>query len=319
MKRMLLYTVALLSFASAASMPFVYDRAMSALQRGNLDQATQLIKPVVVHNVDDPGVLYDAGEIAYAKKEYAQAKGYFEQAGKAEKATAQLKAQSYFNLANTLVALQDLQGAIMQYEKSLELQESEPARHNLEKVKEMLKKQEEEKKQQEQEKKEQDKEKKEQEQNKQGGQEQNGDGEQKSDQQKQKNKDEGKKQQDEKKRQQEQQQKPQEQDKKEKQQETDEQKEPSQEKDEQQQKQQEDDKQKEKQAQQANNEQKQVKEKQQQQAQNGGSGKKGPMDAQEWLDQMLEASEKRDAHANKELIKATVNKKMAGSHDQNCW
>ena len=43
------------------------------------------------------------------------------------------------------------------------------------------------------------------------------------------------------------------------------------------------------------------------------------MDAQEWLEQMLALSEKNDAQANKELIKATVNKKMTGSHGQNCW
>lgn len=116
-----------------------YSKASNELEKGNYAHAQNLMQSILVEEPSRPDLLYDLGVASFKNKEYSQAAAYFASAAKADACPAQLQEQSYFNLGNTSVGLNQLNDAIVHYEKVLELNEqNEMARHNLEVVKKML-------------------------------------------------------------------------------------------------------------------------------------------------------------------------------------
>lgn len=273
---------------------FAHDRAVCAGQKGDWKSAQKLFTSALIHQPDDPQLLYDAGVAAYKLGEFAQANAYFSAAAQSEKAPDALRELAYFNAGNACVALEQLEQAIKEYEAALTISpDNERTRHNLELVKKMLeqKKQEQEKKKKQEEKQ---KNKEEQKERDKGEQENKGSNEQSDAEQPEKEPGEqqegndgnekkeergaGEKKKGEQEKQQgEQQRKPGEQ--------KEQQNEPKQ----------------------ANADQKQ------QQSDQQGSR------LEPKLAQLLEDQEKRDAQLNKQLMKAAIGSKGAPNYGNNCW
>jgi len=132
---------------------FAHDRAARALQQENFPQAKQALQELLLHDPYNATVLYDAGIVSYKTSEFQPAAAYFKKAAQSA-VDKQLQEQAYFNLGNTQVDLKELEQAIKAYEKVLELNpENERAKHNLEKVKEMLEQQKQQQQQKDQDKK----------------------------------------------------------------------------------------------------------------------------------------------------------------------
>ncbi len=132
---------------------FAHDRAAQALQQNNLSQAKTVLQELLLHDPYNATVLYDAGIVSYKTNEFQPAAAYFKKAAQSA-VDKQLQEQAYFNLGNTQVDLKELEQAIKSYEKVLELNpENERAKHNLEKVKEMLEQQKQQQEQKDQKKK----------------------------------------------------------------------------------------------------------------------------------------------------------------------
>lgn len=125
-----------------------YSKASNALSKGEYLQSQETMRAMLVDNPERPDLLYDMGVASFKNKEYAQAAAYFKDATKMKNCSDLLKEQAFFNLGNACVELNELNDAVVHYEKVLELNEdNEYAKHNLDIVKKML---EEQKKQQEQ-------------------------------------------------------------------------------------------------------------------------------------------------------------------------
>lgn len=126
-----------------------YSRACAAGQCCNWNAAQDGMSCLVIDNPDCAELLYDNGVAAYRLKEFEKAQAYFSDVAKNEKANSNLKKQSHFNLGNTQVALNEFPEAIKEYEEVLKIDpDDERAKHNLEKVRELLAQQEQEKEQQ---------------------------------------------------------------------------------------------------------------------------------------------------------------------------
>ena len=159
MKKLAMVTV-LLVFPVSASMrtEWEYSQAIRCAQSEQWADAQHRLSTLMIDDSDNPELLYDSGVAAYRVKEYQKAEAYFHQMTQNERAIGVLKEKAYFNLGNTKVALNKLDEAIDPYEAALAIDPNdERARHNLEKVRELLKQQEQqqEKKQQNQQNKDQ--------------------------------------------------------------------------------------------------------------------------------------------------------------------
>lgn len=133
--------VALFIFYSGAyaGIDYAYGSAIAAAQTGDWKKAQQGLTAQVVDAPDRADLLYDNGVASYRLSEFEKAAAYFQSVAKSDTASADLKKQAYFNLGNTHVALKNLQEAIADYQAVLDIDsENEPAKHNLEKVRQML-------------------------------------------------------------------------------------------------------------------------------------------------------------------------------------
>lgn len=120
-----------------------YSKASDAITNGDYTQAQDLMRTMLVDEPTRPDLLYDLGITSFKNKEYEQAAAYFNSAATAEPCPPQLAEQALFNLGNACVELKQLNDAIVHYQKVLEMNEkNEFARHNLEVVKKMREEQE---------------------------------------------------------------------------------------------------------------------------------------------------------------------------------
>jgi Ca-activated chloride channel family protein len=133
-----------------------YGQAVQQAQQGNWQQAHTQLNQLVTNNPDRPDILYDSGVAAYRLKNFESAQAYFKQVTGNEKSTNELKERAHFNLGNAYAAAKQLQEAIDEYEKVLDINpDNQEAQDNLRIVKEML--EQEKQKQQDQQKKDQEK------------------------------------------------------------------------------------------------------------------------------------------------------------------
>lgn len=120
-----------------------YGNAAASAQKGEWQKAQHAINDLVCAMPDRADIVYDSGVAAYRLSEFEHAKAYFESVTAMQNVDFDLKKQAYFNLGNTHVARKKFSDAIVPYEKVLELDpDNRLAQHNLEKVKEILKQQE---------------------------------------------------------------------------------------------------------------------------------------------------------------------------------
>jgi len=152
-----IYLMLLCSSAQASiATEWKYSKATSEVANGNYTHAQGLMQSILVDEPNRPDLLYDLGIASFKNKEYSQAAAYFSSAAEADACPPRLQEQSYFNLGNTSVELNQLNDAIVHYQKVLELNEkNEQAQHNLEVVKKMLEEQEKQKQQDQQDKEDQ--------------------------------------------------------------------------------------------------------------------------------------------------------------------
>jgi len=150
-------------------------RIAKAYEKQDYNTAQQLLEATLIENSANEQALYNMACIFYQKKEFAQAGDYFKKIALSESSH---KEQAWFGLANSLVQLMDLEGALHGYEEVLNINpDNERARKNYEIVKKMLEEQKEQKKQQQH--------KKENEKNKQGDKQDQDNNDQQSEQQQQ--------------------------------------------------------------------------------------------------------------------------------------
>lgn len=124
-----------------------YGRAMQEAQQGNWESAHARLNQLVTDNPERADILYDSGVAAYRLKNFESAQAYFKHAIQSADLSADLSAiakddlkeRAHFNLGNTYVATKQLQQAIDEYEKVLDINpENKPAQDNLRIVKQML-------------------------------------------------------------------------------------------------------------------------------------------------------------------------------------
>lgn len=130
---------------------FSYDLANYAAQQGKWNKAQEALSSLLVDAHDRADILYDTGVTSYQTGDFSQARAYFSRAVEDNNTSDQLKVQAYFNGGNSCVALNELEGAVEYYEKSLKIDpENEHVKHNLERVKQMLEQQQQQKQQNQQ-------------------------------------------------------------------------------------------------------------------------------------------------------------------------
>lgn len=158
-----------------------YGRAMQQARQGNWEQAHNQLNQLVTDNPERPDVLYDSGVVAYKLKNFDSAQAYFKKVTESDNVTTDLKERAHFNLDNAYVATKQLQDALDEYEKVLDINpENEPAKDNIRVVKEMLEQEKQKEKQEEEKQKKKDQQKKDQgKKDQKKDQDQNGDGDQK--------------------------------------------------------------------------------------------------------------------------------------------
>ncbi len=119
-----------------------YSRAVSYAQQEKWADAQRGMSQLMVDYPDDAALLYDSGVVAYRMKEFEKAEAYFNQAVCCDGTCDALKKQSHFNMGNTKVELKKLAEAIEPYETVLTIDpDDERAKHNLEIVRQMLQQQ----------------------------------------------------------------------------------------------------------------------------------------------------------------------------------
>lgn len=113
-------------------------------KNGRWENAQGRMNRLLMHNPENPELLYDAGVIAARLEKYEQAQRYFEMVGNYPETDKTLQERALFNAGNMAVEQQKYQQAIDYYEKVLLKNAAhEQALYNLEKTKELLKKSEE--------------------------------------------------------------------------------------------------------------------------------------------------------------------------------
>lgn len=121
---------------------WLQGKAAACGQQNKWTEAQIHMNQLIVDNPDQPDLIYDSGVAAYRLGEYARAEAYFDEVTKLAQVPHDLKKQTHFNLGNTKVALNQLPQAVTQYEQVLAIEpDNKPAQHNLAKVKEMMKQQ----------------------------------------------------------------------------------------------------------------------------------------------------------------------------------
>ena len=151
MKNAFVFSLLFIGVPILASMrtEWEYSQAIRCAQGEQWADVQHRLSNLMIDDSDNPELLYDSGVAAYRVKEYQKAEAYFHQTTRNERATSALKEKAYFNLGNTKVALNSLDEAIDPYEAALAIDPSdERARHNLEQVRELLKQQEQQQNQQ---------------------------------------------------------------------------------------------------------------------------------------------------------------------------
>ena len=124
---------------SCLSTKLDYDFSIHAAQQGNWKKAQKLLNPLLVDHYNQADMLYDSGVISYQNNDLKIAKSYFSHAAETGQVSDALREKAYFNAGNTLVALDELESAVKQYEKTLSINAGNIfAQYNLDKVKEML-------------------------------------------------------------------------------------------------------------------------------------------------------------------------------------
>lgn len=283
---------------------FNYDKAVYAGQQGKWDAAHAALMPLVVDNSDDPSMLYDVGVTSYKLEDYDHARAYFDAASIHKKATVLLKEQAYFNAGNAAVKQKKLHDAVDKYEQVLAINpENERAQHNLAAVKKMLEQQKQEKNEQD---KDQKKDKKEKKENKDQQKDKPDDQpeDQKGDQEDKNGQDKEKDQQDNNKKQGAQESKSRDKKNGNEQERTKKQ----------------DDLNQESEQKKQHQEKQEQSEKEQGQAHAGKKAQDESFDKVDaWLASILKKREQEDAALNKQMIKASVGKQLAGHDGQNCW
>lgn len=163
-----------------------YGQAMQHAQQGDWEQAHSQLNQLVTDNPERADILYDSGVAAYRLKNFESAQAYFKHVTEHDDIPAELKERAHFNLGNTYAATKQLQHAIDEYEKVLDLNpDNQAAQDNLRVVKEMIKQEEQKQKQEQEKQKKKDQQKKDQEQQdqkkdqKQNGQDQKSDSDKK--------------------------------------------------------------------------------------------------------------------------------------------
>lgn len=118
--------------------PFSYDLANYAAQKGEWKDAHARLNNIIINNPDSADVLHDAGVAAYKLGDCGQAVTCFTRAAECAH-DDNLRFDAYFKAGNASVDVQDLQGALEQYDKALAIKpDDEYARHNRDRVKQML-------------------------------------------------------------------------------------------------------------------------------------------------------------------------------------
>ena len=116
-----------------------YDKAIYAAQQGKWGEAKDKFKKLIVDRSQEPDVLYDSGVVSFENKDFEQAAAYFESVTENNKASAKLKEKAHFNLGSTNVELKKLEEAIKNYEAALQLNpDSKEAKHNFKIAKKIL-------------------------------------------------------------------------------------------------------------------------------------------------------------------------------------
>jgi Ca-activated chloride channel family protein len=119
-----------------------YSHAIRSAQNEQWPDAQQLMSTLMINDPDNAELLYDSGVAAYRMKEYSKAEAYFHQTTENEQANDLMKQKAFFNVGNTQVALNRLEEAIASYGAALTIDpEDERAQHNLKKVRELLEQQ----------------------------------------------------------------------------------------------------------------------------------------------------------------------------------
>lgn len=156
------YRVAfMLAVVGVSSVEALFERAHVAdiVEKGEWEQAHQLMNTLLVDNPNDASLLYDASVIAYRMKQYQLSQEYATRAAQMAPEGSDLWKQATFNAGNAAVMQKKLPEALQLYESILSKDpHHERALHNSEIVRAMLKKEEEkQQKKDEQKKKDQDK------------------------------------------------------------------------------------------------------------------------------------------------------------------
>lgn len=129
------------SLNAAVSSVLDYGKAIVMAQQGDWKNSQERLRNLIIDAPDRADLLYDAGVAAYRLAEHEKAAAYFDAA--AHKDDGALKQQALFNRGNAQVALKKYHEAIDAYESVLKREpDHEPARHNLEKVRQLLAQQE---------------------------------------------------------------------------------------------------------------------------------------------------------------------------------
>lgn len=119
-----------------------YSKASACAQRGDWSEARQRISTLLADTPDSPELLYDMSVVAYRSNEFEKAKLYGEHATQCARGNDILKERAFFNVGNTCVALNKLAEAVTAYQAALKIDpQDERAKHNLKKVQEMLEQQ----------------------------------------------------------------------------------------------------------------------------------------------------------------------------------
>lgn len=349
MRYSLLIYLVCIQMPSLAISWFTHDRAAISMQKGDFAEAKSKLTALLRDQPDNQELIYDLGVASYKTNDFKQAKAYFKQVSELAATAMPMKEKAHFNWANTAVELKQFPEAIEQYEKVLAISpDNKQAKHNLEKVKEMLKKQQEQENQQQEkqnkdqenkddknkssqskdqkEQQQQDKQKQEQEssqdQNKSNEGQQKDTADQKQGKQNsadQKEWDQKNKEQQEKSQQQKEQEKQSAQEKEDRaKQENGQKKEGEQEHKQPNEQESQSDSLEQDKSDQKNGQGASTGSEQSEEQQNGGKVKKEKK-LEAWLTKVLQDQEKKDASLNKQIIRATVDKKLAGRDGQNCW
>ncbi len=144
MKNIFMVTLLCMGVPLVASLrtEWEYSKAISCAQDEQWADAQQRMSVLMIDDPDDPELLYDSGVAAYRMKEYPKAEAYFRQTAENEHSSDRLKEKALFNLGNTEVALNKLEESIDLYEAALAIDpHDERAQYNLEKVRELLEQQ----------------------------------------------------------------------------------------------------------------------------------------------------------------------------------